>query len=46
MASWRSARDAGTSLPADERSELERLIDAEVRAATQRAVALGSELGS
>jgi hypothetical protein len=46
MASWRSARDVGTSLPEDEQSELERLIDAEVRAATQRAAALSRELGS
>jgi hypothetical protein len=45
MASWRSARDAGTSLPADEQSELERLIDAEVREAAQCAATLGSELG-
>ena len=42
MTSWRSARDAGTSLPADEQSELEGLIDAEVRAAAQRAAAAQS----
>jgi hypothetical protein len=46
MAFWRSARDAGTALPADEQSELESLIDAEVRAAAQRAAALSHELGS
>lgn len=46
MSSWRSARDAGTCLPAEEQSELERLIDAELRAAVDRAMALGRELGS
>src|SRR4051812_33188979 len=33
MCSWRSARDAGTSLSAEEQSELEELVDAEVQAA-------------
>src|SRR3954453_23428674 len=37
MSTWRSARDAGTSLSAEEQTELEELIDAEVRAATIRA---------
>ena len=46
MASWRSARDAGTSLPADEQSELEDLIDSEVRGATQRAATINHVLGS
>jgi hypothetical protein len=46
MSSWRSARDAGTSLSAAEQSELEELIDAEVRAATLRADVLGRGLGS
>jgi hypothetical protein len=44
MADWRSARDAGTDLPGDERSELEALIDGEVAAATKRAAALRREL--
>jgi sarcosine oxidase gamma subunit len=44
MARWRSARDAGQSLSAAEQSELENLIDAEVRAAAERASALLGEL--
>jgi hypothetical protein len=44
MARWRSARDAGESLAADEQCELEQLVDAEVRAATERAAALRHEL--
>ncbi len=46
MASWRSARDAGNFLPPEEQSELEMLIEAEVRAAADRAMTLGRELGS
>jgi hypothetical protein len=44
MACWRSARDAGESLPAEEQSELETLIEAEIHAATERAAALSQEL--
>jgi hypothetical protein len=44
MAKWRSARDAGKSLRGDEQAELERLIDAELHAATQRAAAMSREL--
>jgi hypothetical protein len=44
MTEWRSARDAGGSLPSNERSELEQLIDAELRAATERAAEVGREL--
>ncbi len=44
MADWRSARDAGRSLPADEQAELEQLIGAELRAATERAAAMSHEL--
>src|SRR5438309_2158184 len=40
MARWRSARDAGEALAAEEHSELRSLIDAEVHAATERAAAL------
>jgi hypothetical protein len=40
MARWRAARDAQTSLPAEERAELETLVEAEVRAAGHRAAAL------
>lgn len=44
MARWRSARDEGTALSADDQSELESLIDVEVRAATERATAVVHEL--
>jgi hypothetical protein len=44
MAGWRSARDARRSLPVDEQSELEQLVDAELRAATERAAAMSREL--
>jgi hypothetical protein len=44
MARWRSARGAGQSLGGVEQAELENLIEAEVRAATERASALLSEL--
>lgn len=44
MAEWQSARDAGRSLPTDEQAELEQLIDAELRAATERAAAMSREL--
>jgi hypothetical protein len=37
MVRWRSARDAGTALSDNERAELDRLSDDEVRAATERA---------
>jgi hypothetical protein len=46
MASWRAARDAGVSPPPEEQAELESLIDAEVRAAAERAEPIGRELGS
>jgi hypothetical protein len=46
VASWRAARDLGGSLTAAEQSELENLIDAEIRAAGERAKALRLELGS
>jgi hypothetical protein len=40
MARWRSARDAGTTLPSDELAELEVLVKAEVHAAGERAAHL------
>jgi hypothetical protein len=40
MAVWRSALDAGGSLPANEPCELEQLIDGELRAATGRTAAI------
>ena len=44
MKHWRLARDRGTSLPADEQSELETLVEAELCAAASRAAALAVEL--
>jgi hypothetical protein len=45
MARWRAARDKGETLPLGEQSELETLVEAELRAAAGRATALGDELG-
>jgi hypothetical protein len=44
MARWRAARDTGSSLPVDEQNELSALVDAELRAAADRAARLGREL--
>lgn len=44
MARWRGARDRGTSLSTGEQSELDTLIEAEVRAASQRAAAMLREV--
>jgi len=41
---WRAARDAGRSLPPDEQSELESLVDAELEGAGKRADAMAREL--
>lgn len=41
---WRAARDAGSSLPPQEQAELETLIEAELRAATERSAALVHQL--
>ncbi len=43
MDRWRTARDQGGALPADEQAELQRLIEAEVRASADRAAALADE---
>jgi len=40
MQRWRPARDEGMTLPAEEQSELEQLLETEVRAAADRAKAL------
>jgi hypothetical protein len=40
MTRWRAARDAGTTLAAEEQAELDALVESETRAATQRAAAL------
>ncbi len=37
MARWRGARDAGTALSPEEQAELDGLVEAEVRAAGERA---------
>ena len=44
MARWRTCRAAGTTLPAEEQSELNALVEAETRAATARAAALANGL--
>jgi len=40
MNGWRTARDSGAIFPAKEQAELELLIDTELEASTQRALAL------
>jgi len=45
MARWRSMRDQGDTLPADEQTELEALLDAELQASAARASALDNPLG-
>jgi hypothetical protein len=44
MAAWRVARDGGKALSSGEQAELEDLVAAEVRAATERAAAVLREL--
>ncbi len=44
MVRWRAERDAGTTLPAEERAELERLVDEEVQATAVRAAEAWREL--
>lgn len=46
MDRWRSARDSGTALPPQEQAELETLVEAELRAATERSAALIRQLPS
>jgi hypothetical protein len=45
MERWRSARDRGEALSASEQSELDALVEAELRAAGDRASVLGEQLG-
>lgn len=45
MVRWRAARDAGTALPPADQAELNALVEAEVRAASERASALLREVG-
>ncbi len=44
MARWRNARDQGNTLPIDEQTELEKLIEAELYASTDRAATLADTL--
>jgi hypothetical protein len=44
MSRWRTARDTGTALSAEEQAELESLAEAELEATTQRAEALLNQL--
>jgi len=44
MARWRSARDAGASLSPPEQTELDALVEAEVRASGERAAAMLADL--
>lgn len=44
MARWRAARDAGTVLRPEEQAELDALVEAELRAATERSAALARSL--
>lgn len=44
MARWRTARDQGRSLSADEQAELEQLVDMELEASAARADAMLAEL--
>jgi hypothetical protein len=37
MLRWHAARDTGTALPSDEQAELDSLVEAELRAACERA---------
>src|SRR6185503_68054 len=45
MARWRTLRDQGAPLPADEQAELEVLIAEELQASAARATALADALG-
>jgi len=46
MDHWRAARDAGTALSPEEQAELDALVEAELRAATDRSAALVRQLPS
>jgi hypothetical protein len=46
LSRWRAARDAGTALPPEEQAELDALVKAELRAATERSAALLRQLPS
>ena len=44
MTIWRTARDAGTALPADQQAELDALVRAELEGAIERTRALATHL--
>ncbi len=44
MSGWRAARDSGAPWSADQQAELDALVEAELRAATERAAALVRQL--
>jgi hypothetical protein len=46
LAQWSAARDAGASLPPQEQAELDALVEAELRATTERSAALVRQLPS
>ena len=46
MDRWRAARDAGTALPPQEQAELDALVEAELRAATDRSASLVRQMPS
>lgn len=46
LSRWRAGRDAGNSLPPEEQTELDSLIEAELRAAAARSAALLRQLPS
>lgn len=46
LARWRAARDADASLPPQEQAELDALVEAELRAATERSASLVRQLPS
>lgn len=43
---WRTARDRGQSLPPEQQAELDRLVEAELKAGTVRTAALVQQRGS
>lgn len=45
MVRWRTARDQGRAIDAEEQTELDALIEAELLASTDRAAALADEAG-
>ena len=44
MARWRTARDQGNTLPIDEQTKLEKLVEAELHASAARAATLADTL--